>query len=369
MITPYLLTKAVVPAMRERGAGWIVNITSAIVDTDQLDSPQQARSSTYAPSKAALDRLTISFATELRGNRNRGERARARARGRDRRGDGSDGPARRSGASPSTSWPMPRSRSCTCDPAARERTRRAFGSVPAGAGRGRHDGRTGDGRRQRDRASDRAPARGTRCAGRRRRRRTATRRGRRPAEIGARGRVTVDVADDASVEAMVAFAVEQFGGLDWACNIAGIAPEPKPFVDHSHRRLAAHDRRQSERCLLLHATRAAADADAGTRRRHRQHVVGGRARAGAGSAAVHRGQARRARAHETGGAGVRTQPASGSTRCLPGQTETGADARLSRRACRTAVRRMLRRFPMKRMATPLEIAQAVVWLCSTMRAT
>jgi NAD(P)-dependent dehydrogenase (short-subunit alcohol dehydrogenase family) len=67
VITPYLLTKAVVPTMRERGAGWIVNITSAIVDTNQLDSPQQARSSTYAPSKAALDRLTISFATELRG--------------------------------------------------------------------------------------------------------------------------------------------------------------------------------------------------------------------------------------------------------------------------------------------------------------
>jgi citronellol/citronellal dehydrogenase len=67
VITPYLLTKAVVPAMRDRGSGWIVNITSAIVDTNQLDSPQQARSSTYAPSKAALDRLTVSFATELRG--------------------------------------------------------------------------------------------------------------------------------------------------------------------------------------------------------------------------------------------------------------------------------------------------------------
>jgi citronellol/citronellal dehydrogenase len=67
VITPYLLTKAVVPGMRDRGAGWIVNITSAIVDTDRLDSPQQARSSTYAPSKAALDRLTISFSTELRG--------------------------------------------------------------------------------------------------------------------------------------------------------------------------------------------------------------------------------------------------------------------------------------------------------------
>jgi citronellol/citronellal dehydrogenase len=67
VITPYLLVKAVVPGMRDLGAGWIVNITSAIVDTSGLDSPQQARSSTYAPSKAALDRLTVSFATELRG--------------------------------------------------------------------------------------------------------------------------------------------------------------------------------------------------------------------------------------------------------------------------------------------------------------
>src|SRR6266436_3777050 len=35
VVTPYLLTKAVVPGMRDRGAGWIVNITSAIVDTDR----------------------------------------------------------------------------------------------------------------------------------------------------------------------------------------------------------------------------------------------------------------------------------------------------------------------------------------------
>jgi NAD(P)-dependent dehydrogenase (short-subunit alcohol dehydrogenase family) len=65
VITPYLLTKAVVPGMRERGAGWIVNVTSAIVDVN--DGPQQARSSTYAPSKAALDRLTQSLGSELRG--------------------------------------------------------------------------------------------------------------------------------------------------------------------------------------------------------------------------------------------------------------------------------------------------------------
>jgi NAD(P)-dependent dehydrogenase (short-subunit alcohol dehydrogenase family) len=68
VMTPYLLAKAVVPSMRSRRLGWILNITSAIVDTDQLASPQQARSSTYAPSKAALDRLTVSLATELRGD-------------------------------------------------------------------------------------------------------------------------------------------------------------------------------------------------------------------------------------------------------------------------------------------------------------
>jgi NAD(P)-dependent dehydrogenase (short-subunit alcohol dehydrogenase family) len=67
VMTPYLLTKAVAPGMRERGAGWVLNITSAIVDTDNLESPQQHASSTYAPSKAALNRLTVSLATELRG--------------------------------------------------------------------------------------------------------------------------------------------------------------------------------------------------------------------------------------------------------------------------------------------------------------
>ena len=65
VITPYLLTKAVVPGMRDRGAGWIVNLTSAIVEP--TDSPQQRRSSTYAPSKAALNRLTQSLAAELHG--------------------------------------------------------------------------------------------------------------------------------------------------------------------------------------------------------------------------------------------------------------------------------------------------------------
>jgi len=67
-ITPYLLAKAAVPAMRERGRGWIVNIASVIADSappGPKRSGQFARASTYAPSKASLNRLTEALATEL----------------------------------------------------------------------------------------------------------------------------------------------------------------------------------------------------------------------------------------------------------------------------------------------------------------
>jgi citronellol/citronellal dehydrogenase len=67
-ITPYLLAKAAVPGMRERGRGWIVNIATVIADSappSPKQSAQFATASTYAPSKAALNRLTQAFATEL----------------------------------------------------------------------------------------------------------------------------------------------------------------------------------------------------------------------------------------------------------------------------------------------------------------
>jgi NAD(P)-dependent dehydrogenase (short-subunit alcohol dehydrogenase family) len=67
-ITPYLLAKAAVPAMRERGRGWIVNIASVIADSappNPTRSGQFARASTYAPSKASLNRFTEALATEL----------------------------------------------------------------------------------------------------------------------------------------------------------------------------------------------------------------------------------------------------------------------------------------------------------------
>jgi NAD(P)-dependent dehydrogenase (short-subunit alcohol dehydrogenase family) len=69
VVAPYLLAQAAVPAMRERGGGWILNITSGVADfpADPLHdvNPLQSVSSLYAPSKAALNRLTVSLATEL----------------------------------------------------------------------------------------------------------------------------------------------------------------------------------------------------------------------------------------------------------------------------------------------------------------
>jgi citronellol/citronellal dehydrogenase len=69
VIAPYLLVQAAVGAMRERGRGWVLNIASGVADLPadaRHDvNPLQGVSSLYAPSKAALNRLTVSFASEL----------------------------------------------------------------------------------------------------------------------------------------------------------------------------------------------------------------------------------------------------------------------------------------------------------------
>jgi NAD(P)-dependent dehydrogenase (short-subunit alcohol dehydrogenase family) len=182
------------------------------------------------------------------------------------------------------------------------------------------------------------------------------------AEIGAAAAVRVDVADTTSVEAMVAFAVERFGGLDWACNIAGIAPRPKQFIKHTH------DEWQRTIDVNLSGVFFCMQHEL------RQMLAQGRGGAivnmssGAGvvpapgqpqyTAAKHGvlGLTKQA-AQEFAAAGIRTNAV------LPGQTETGP-MRAYLDAMPDGGEKMLRRLPMKRMATPLEIAQAVVWLCS-----
>jgi NAD(P)-dependent dehydrogenase (short-subunit alcohol dehydrogenase family) len=173
--------------------------------------------------------------------------------------------------------------------------------------------------------------------------------------------VRVDVADSASVEAMVAFAVERFGGLDWACNIAGIAPQPKPFVEHTYEDwqrtievnlsgvffCMQHELRQ----MLAQGGGAIVNMSSGA------GVVPAPGQPQY-TAAKHGvlGLTKQA-AQEFAAAGIRVNAV------LPGQTET-TPMRAYLDAMPDGGEKMLRRLPMKRMATPIEIAHAVVWLCS-----
>jgi NAD(P)-dependent dehydrogenase (short-subunit alcohol dehydrogenase family) len=179
-------------------------------------------------------------------------------------------------------------------------------------------------------------------------------------EIGAAA-IRVDVTDDDSVAAMVAFAQERFGGLDWACNIAGIAPEPKPFVDHS---LAEWQRTIDVnltgvfRCMQ-HELRAMVAGGGGA-------IVNMSSGAGVVpapgqpqyTAAKHGvlGLTKQA-AQEFARAGIRVNAV------LPGQTETGP-MRAYLEAMPDGGEKMMRRLPMGRLASTDEIAHAVAWLCS-----
>jgi NAD(P)-dependent dehydrogenase (short-subunit alcohol dehydrogenase family) len=68
-IAPYDLSQRVIPGMREKGAGWILNIGSATAE--QAEGPpyrefdQEAGVGTYASTKAALNRLTTAMAAEV----------------------------------------------------------------------------------------------------------------------------------------------------------------------------------------------------------------------------------------------------------------------------------------------------------------
>jgi NAD(P)-dependent dehydrogenase (short-subunit alcohol dehydrogenase family) len=180
-------------------------------------------------------------------------------------------------------------------------------------------------------------------------------------EIGAVA-VGVDVADVDSVSAMVAFCVERFGGLDAACNIAGISPDPKPFTDHS--------RAEWERTIAVNLS----GVFFCMQHELRQMVAQGRGGAivnmssGAGivpapgqpqyTAAKHGvlGLTKQA-AQEFARSGIRVNAV------LPGQTGT-APMQAYLDALPDHGEKMLRRLPMGRMATPEEIGEAVVWLCS-----
>ena len=172
----------------------------------------------------------------------------------------------------------------------------------------------------------------------------------------------VDVADADSVGAMIDLAVDRYGRLDWACNIAGIAPQPKPFVEHSYddwRRTIDVNLSGVFFCMQHELRRMLEQGRGGA-------IVNMSSGAGVVpapgqpqyTAAKHGvlGLTKQA-AQEYAGAGIRVNAV------LPGQTET-RPMRAYLDALPDGGEKMVRRLPMKRMATPLEIAHAVVWLCS-----
>lgn len=182
--------------------------------------------------------------------------------------------------------------------------------------------------------------------------------------LGADARVAfvrADVADAASVEQMVAFAVDRFGSLDFACNVAGVSGEPKPFIDHTAadwQRVIDVDLTGVFLCMQHELRRMIAQGSGA--------IVNVSSAAGVVpapgqpqyTAAKHGvlGLTKQA-AQEYARAGIRVNAV------LPGQTET-APMRAYLDAQPDQGARMLRGLPAGRMATPTEIAESIVWLCS-----
>jgi NAD(P)-dependent dehydrogenase (short-subunit alcohol dehydrogenase family) len=174
--------------------------------------------------------------------------------------------------------------------------------------------------------------------------------------------VRADVTDDDAVANMVAFAVERFGRLDCACNVAGISVEPKPFVDHTRaewQRVIDVDLTGVFLCMQYELRQLLAQDHGGA-------IVN--VSSGAGvvpapgqphyTAAKHAvlGLTKHA-AQEYARAGIRVNAV------LPGQTET-EPMKAYLDAQPDHGEKLLRRMPMGRMARPTEIAESIAWLCS-----
>ncbi len=174
--------------------------------------------------------------------------------------------------------------------------------------------------------------------------------------------VQTDVVDDASVASMVHAAVERFGRLDGACNIAGISPAAKPFTDHTlaeWQRVIDVNLTGVWLCMQHELRQFTAQGDGGV-------IVNMSSGAGLTpapgqpqyTAAKHAvlGLTKQA-AQEYARAGIRVNAV------LPGMVDTPMmQAHLASQPGQAD--RMRKYLPMGRLATADEMAQAVVWLCS-----
>ena len=158
-------------------------------------------------------------------------------------------------------------------------------------------------------------------------------------------------------------AVDRFGGLDCAVNNAGIAPDAKPFTEHTldeWQRTIDVDLTGVFLCMQ-HELRQFAAQGRGGAIVNISSAAGARARAR--PAAVHRGQARRARAHQAGRAGVRG-PGHPRERGAARADRDRPDARVPRRASRTAANACCGACRWVAWRPPTRSRSTVVWLCS-----
>jgi NAD(P)-dependent dehydrogenase (short-subunit alcohol dehydrogenase family) len=174
--------------------------------------------------------------------------------------------------------------------------------------------------------------------------------------------VRADVAHDASVASMVRAAVERYGRLDGACNIAGVSPAAKPFTEHTlveWQRVIDVNLTGVWLCMQHELRQFATQGDGGV-------IVNMSSGAGLTpapgqpqyTAAKHAvlGLTKQA-AQEYARAGVRVNAV------LPGMTDTPM-MQTHLESQPSQAERMRKYLPMGRLATADEMAQAVVWLCS-----
>ena len=186
-------------------------------------------------------------------------------------------------------------------------------------------------------------------------------------ELGAFGQA-VDVSDEASVEGHVAAVLERFGRLDVAINNAGVGHAPVPItrtpVAEFDRMMAVNARgvflgMKHQLPPMIEAGRGAV-----------LNVASAAGLVGAGQLAAYAASKHavvgltRAAADEVARAGVRVNALCPSFATTP-LFEEMADAIVERRGGtrEDAHARIASRVPMRRVADPAEIVQAMLWIC------
>ena len=181
-------------------------------------------------------------------------------------------------------------------------------------------------------------------------------------EIGAAAvSVTADVTKGPDVKAMISAAVDRFGGLDILVNNAGYTHRNMPMTEV--------DEDTFDRILAVNAKAiylAALEAVPAMRcewRRHHQHRVDGGAAAAARFDLVQRVERLGGQRHQVDGRGTRAAEDPGQLP-VPGRRRNRHAASVHGRGHAGDARQIHLDDPLGRLSTPLDIANAALWLAS-----